>query len=473
MFALKKLIPQSLAWRLVLVLSFGILGSQVLSLAIYSRDRVEANFLLGGQHLVERSANAVNLLEAIAPELRPQLLASLSQPGFNLELSRQAWQPERELRRFGDKRAETIERYLRSLLAVAPGRELRLWLLNSWRHTDELDDYRPRRDWDRRRNRPGHHWADQRLIIAVQLEGGDWLNINNTLQRPVALWSPQATWSLVLSAAILLGLIVWLLRLILQPLRAFATAATRLGQDYRSEPMQLQGPLEVRRAISAFNDMQRRLRHLIENRMQMLAAVSHDLRTPITSLRLRAELIEAAEERRKSLETLDQMEKMIESILTFARAELATEARRKLDLDALLDSICSDQQDLGADVSYQGQAGVQARCAPVALRRALTNLIENAVKYGGCARVRLSADAAAATLTIEDDGPGIPEGKQRAVFLPFVRLNPERESNSGGGLGLSIAQAIIQAHGGSVELANMEPRGLSVVARLPLRGNSD
>ena len=465
---LRRLWPQSIIWRLVLVLGCGLLGSHVISITIYSRERIEGNLLLGSQQLIERSVNIVGLLEDVHPELWQQLVASSQQPGYRLGLAPQPWSSVRDDKSWQHWRVRLLREYLEDAIEDADdaagrddyqrGQYIGLFGGGDGRWSE------PRRD-ERRDHRRKHHrdFFDYWLRISIQLDNGTWLNVSSNLMRPPRIWSDGALGALGLMALVVLALIIWLLRMLLQPLQAFANAATELGRDYRAPPMRVQGPREVQRSIVAFNDMQVRLRQLIEDRLKMLAAVSHDLRTPITSLRLRAELIEDSEEKRKNLATLDQMEKMIESILTFAKSELATEARRVVDLSALLESIASDKQDLGMAVQFSGEHGVKLSCAPMAMQRALTNLIDNAVKYGGCARLSLREQAGKISLSIEDDGPGIPEAKHAEVFLPFARLSREREVDSGGGLGLSIAQTIIQAHGGSIKLKNLPQGGLRVL----------
>ena len=467
---LRRLWPQSIIWRLVLVLGCGLLGSHVISITIYSRDRIEGNLLLGSQQLIERSVNIVGLLEEVNPELWQQLVASSQQPGYRLGLAPQPWSATRSDRSWQHWRMRLLREYLEDTIEdadEAAGRDdyQRGQYIGLFDGGDQRWSESRRGERRDRRRKHQRDFFDYWLRISIQLDNGTWLNVSSNLMRPPRIWSDGALGALALMALVVLALIIWLLRMLLQPLQAFANAATELGRDYRAPPMRVQGPREVQRSIVAFNDMQVRLRQLIEDRLKMLAAVSHDLRTPITSLRLRAELIEDSEEKRKNLATLDQMEKMIESILTFAKSELATEVRRVVDLSALLESIASDKQDLGMVVQFSGEHGVKLSCAPMAMQRALTNLIDNAVKYGGCARLSLREQAGKISLSIEDDGPGIPEAKHAEVFLPFARLSREREVDSGGGLGLSIAQTIIQAHGGSIKLNNRTQGGLQVLVQ--------
>jgi signal transduction histidine kinase len=221
-------------------------------------------------------------------------------------------------------------------------------------------------------------------------------------------------------------------------------------------------------AAGAFNDMQAALRRLVANRTQMLAALSHDLRTPLTSLRLRAEAVEAGDERDKMLATIAEMNAMIEATLAFARDEAAAEPRRRTDLSALVQSVVDDFADAGAAASMAPAPPVVAECQPAGLKRALRNLVENAVKYGMAARVAIAADGEEVAISVDDDGPGIPEAELVRVFEPFYRLEGSRSRETGGiGLGLAIAAAVAAAHGGAITLANRREGGLRATLRLP------
>ena len=203
----------------------------------------------------------------------------------------------------------------------------------------------------------------------------------------------------------------------------------------------------------------------------MLAAISHDLRTPITTLRLRAEFIEDPETRDKILETLDEMQQMTEATLAFLREDAAREDSRQVDLAALIQSLCDDLADAGREVAFAGAGRTPLVCRPVALKRALANLIENAVAYGARARVALEEGAAELRIVIDDDGPGIPPDRMEAVFEPFVRLEESRSRETGGvGLGLAIARSIARGHGGDVTLENRPEGGLRAILRLPKAG---
>jgi len=215
--------------------------------------------------------------------------------------------------------------------------------------------------------------------------------------------------------------------------------------------------------------MQERLSRFIADRTRLLAALGHDLRTPITSLRLRAELLDDEEAKQRIVETLDEMQRMVESTLAFAREEAQAEPVRETDLAALVEGTVEDLSELGLEVRLVASEPVVARIRSAAVRRALRNLIENAVRYGKRARVGLVREGEEAVVRVDDDGPGIPVDKLEEVFEPFVRLDPSRSSETGGvGLGLAIARGIARAHGGEVSLVNRPEGGLRACLRLPL-----
>ncbi len=233
-------------------------------------------------------------------------------------------------------------------------------------------------------------------------------------------------------------------------------------------PLPETGPREVRRMTAAFNRMQDRLARFIADRTRMLAAIGHDLRTPITSLKIRAELLDDEEARGKMVATLDDMQRMTEATLAFAREDATAEPARSVDLQALVESLADDLAGMGEDVTFTGDGRLPYTCRPTALRRAICNSIENAVRYGKRARVALAGTPNGPEITIDDDGAGIPPDKIEEVYKPFVRLETSRSRETGGaGLGLSIARSIILAHGGELNLSNRKEGGLHVEVRLP------
>jgi signal transduction histidine kinase len=271
-----------------------------------------------------------------------------------------------------------------------------------------------------------------------------------------------------LMAIIILAVSVWVVRRVTAPLASLSTAAERLGNDLNALPMPETGTIETRQASRAFNTMQARLRSLIENRTRMLAAISHDLRTPLTLLRLRAENVENATEREKMLATIAEMDAMVTTTLAFARDEATAETRRPTDITALVQSIVDDMADTGLPVRMESADPIVYDCRPTALKRALRNLIDNAVKYGKKASVAIKPTAKSIEITIDDEGPGIPEQELSRVFEPFYRVEKSRSPETGGvGMGLAIALSAMQAHGGELILSNRSAGGLRASIVLP------
>jgi signal transduction histidine kinase len=253
-----------------------------------------------------------------------------------------------------------------------------------------------------------------------------------------------------------------------RPLKQLAQAAKDLGQDINRAPLALAGASEIRQASAAFNAMQARIRQYIFQRTQMLAAITHDLQTPLTRMRLRLEKVGDQELRERLIGDLSAMQQMVREGLDLARSMDTTETMQMLDLDSLLDSVCADAADANQDVTLAGRANLAMLGRPLDLRRCLVNLIDNAVKYGQQARVMVDRAGGAARIRIRDDGPGIAGRELAKVFDPFYRVEGSRSRESGGtGLGLTIARNIAEQHGGTITLANHPDGGLEATLMLP------
>lgn len=307
--------------------------------------------------------------------------------------------------------------------------------------------------------------------LSFQMANGQWLNIHG--HNPAHPAVRIGVWLAGVSFFFLLiFLCLWPLRHLNWPWAEMVKAVRRFGIDMDAPPLAVTGPREVQLVARAFNEMQARIRRLVHDRTQMLAAISHDLRTPITRLQLRAEQIEDHELYEKTVTDLTEMEKMISSILAFARHSNSKEPMERFDLDALLEVLCNDLQDVGQPVNYQSaETRISYFGRSIALKRAFSNLIENAVYYGHKAEVCLKIiNAESLQVIIEDEGPGIPEDQMEEVFAPFYRLDGARSSKqSGAGLGMATALDIIRAHGGEISLYNKSTGGLRVVIELPTR----
>ena len=302
--------------------------------------------------------------------------------------------------------------------------------------------------------------------VAWRQPDGSWLVSQpqpvfpNPWQLRILLW-------FVLSALALVPVAYLFARRLSAPISAFAGAAERLGRDPGAPPLKILGPAEIERAAAAFNEMQNRLRRYVEDRTAMVGAVAHDLRTPLTRLRFR---VESAPEpiRAKMAADIDQMDAMISSALAFVRDATRPAQRSRLELVSLVESIADEMSETGLEVSAETSAPVVVEGDPVALRRLVTNLLDNAVKFGDRARARVYADAGSAVIEVDDDGPGVPIEERERVFEPFRRGEPSRSRETGGaGLGLAVVRSIARAHGGDAELDNRPEGGLRARAHLP------
>ena len=329
---------------------------------------------------------------------------------------------------------------------------------------------------------PAHAWPLSRpakflyldeaygMGLSAQLDGGGWLNSAYAKPTGNSFWTNQSVVSLAVTAVMLSVFGIIVARGIARPMRRLAVAAEALGRGESVAPLPEAGPDDIRNTAEAFNRMQERLQRFVEDRTRMLAAIGHDLRTPLTTLRLRAEFVADAEEREKMLATIAEVQKMTEATLAFAREEATAEGTRAVDLPALVESLCDDLAELGRDVTFIEGPKISYRCRPDALRRAVRNLVENAVRYGERARVHVARAGDGVEIVIEDDGPGIPDGAAEQVFAPFFRIENSRNPETGGvGLGLSIARTIVRHHGGDIALAN-QPKGLRATISLPRVG---
>ena len=306
------------------------------------------------------------------------------------------------------------------------------------------------------------------VLMQVRLDDGSSIVIHaRRVPKPVSSW---VGWTL-LGELLVLALCAWqAMRWVTRPLADLATAADELGPDLRGVLLDEGGPAEVSRASRAFNAMQQRIAGYMDERVEILAAISHDLQTPITRMRLRTDLMDETPERDKLRQDLHSMQVLVKEGLTYARTlHGESEVPCLLDIDALLESLASDYQDTGQQVTLDGQANAPLLTRPHALRRILTNLIDNALKFGDRARLEVSLSARQLTIAVIDAGAGIPPDQLDAVLKPFYRVEGSRNRTTGGtGLGLAIAHQLAVAMGAELSLRNHEEGGLEAKLALPL-----
>jgi signal transduction histidine kinase len=303
--------------------------------------------------------------------------------------------------------------------------------------------------------------------VAIR-DGDGWLLVEPADQRLFATRERQFLLLFLLSAGAMLPIAWMFARRLAQPFEQFADAAEALGRDPRAPPPQVRGPAEVERASDAFRQMQQRLQAYVTDRTQMLGAIAHDLRTPLTRLAFRLESLDEADRVRLRADVAE-MEAMVQSTLGLARADSQPVQRQRLELGSLVEKAAEDLAVTGRKVSAEALDRLVVDGDPVGLRRLFTNLLDNGESYGRQAHARAWRDGAMAVVDVLDEGPGLPAGEEEKVFEPFYRLERSRSRGTGGtGLGLSVARSIARLHGGDVVLSNRPGKGLRARVTLPI-----
>ncbi len=464
---MRRFLPDSIVdWLMVIVVT-GICASQLATTLFHNINRNQTITALEDVRAAERIASIVSFLENTAPILRGGVATAISRSSLYVAVSDrsavgEATPPDRRCARLRDVvKARLLDIHWRQVrVNYAPqAQDNASWFRRIW---PEFWD----NDQDRTAQILSRQSADRRFRVAIQLIDGNWLNFDVAAvsSLPVASW--DVILSIVLTVAVAIALSLFPVYRLTRPLARFTQAAEAIGRGNLESPVPETGSIEVRRAAHAFNEMQARLRRLVEGRTQMIAAISHDLRTPITRLRLRAEFVEDQEAQRRMLADLDEMEAMIRSTLAFAREDNDREPAVQLDLAQLLHEIVADMP--GAALAPMPEGNYLLSGRPLALRRCFSNLVDNAVKYGNQADLTIQTKPNQLVVTIEDRGAGIPADRRELVFRPFYRLEASRNRDGGGtGLGLAIVQSIVLAHGGEISLGDRPGGGLLVTVRLP------
>ncbi|OIN08534.1 ATP-binding protein [Oceanisphaera psychrotolerans] len=449
----------SLTGQVIVVALFALVLIQLVGVQIYRMEREETLGMVNSRFTLQRLIAVTRLLNQSPPALHDEILRASRSETLLLTVTDTRPQP--------GERSANFERIIRNKLDYPDQRDIHI----SIESRQGLRDWPPRereRERDRRRHPHPPPRSDIRLHGVIELADGHWLSFTSLTDRDIPAWSAKAILSFVVLAALLAGMMIWLLQRTTRPLKELARQAERLGRGDKLEPLTESGPSEIREMLSAFNRMQDRLDRFVSDRTRMLAAISHDLRTPITTLQLRCEFLPEGEDKQKLQQGLKRMEQMLNATLQFAREDGLAEPVRNLDLPSLLQSLCDDLQDNGHEISLEEQDAIIYRGRPTALRRALQNLLENGVKYGGKVEVRLLAEPKRVRVLIRDFGPGIPQEQLEEVFKPFTRLDPARNQEDGSiGLGLAIARTLIHQHGGELTLENHPQGGLLVQVLLP------
>lgn len=433
-----RLLPRSLYGRLVLVMTAGLLTAQLISVTLHLVERQRTVARSASEEIAERIAAVYRAVDSQAGGERAHLALLLTAADLAASIEPAA------------TRLATPANESAAFMAILR-RALRPDILIEARSTPQ----------------PGVLALDLRL----KLSDGNWLHMRGAAPPHMFAWPTHLFASLAVMLLSLSCLSWFAVRAVTRPLGELARAASGLGEDIKRAPLAETGPAEVAAAAREFNLMQARLRASIDERARFMAAVSHDLKTPITRLHLRAEMLEDTPVREKFVADLTEMENLVNSALGFLRGESVDEALRAVDVNALVESVVDDFVEAGASVMIETEVGIRLDARPHGLRRGLSNLIDNALKYGvDQVSVAIEAGPGQVDIVIRDRGPGLPPEEIGKVMEPFYRVESSRNRETGGsGLGLAIARQIARAHGGELTLANRQEGGLEARLRLSRR----
>ncbi len=449
-----RVFPRSLFGRIVLILAGGFLTVQLITTAIAISDRNALVFRSGATQAATRIGDVVRTMTAASPEERTRIMHAVSNDTLKVTYGKPA----------GSDAASGEDSELMNAardalaLALQPGIGFKV--------IDARPVYLNADSWYAREfgERPG-----VRMFSTVLLNDGVWITVDSIEPARTTHWVTRMFRNLAIVDGVMVILCFFAVRLVTRPLSVLASAAEDLGRNIDRPPLPEHGANELVRASRALNVMQDRLKRYVDTRVKVLAAMSHDLKTPITRMRLRAEMLDDAHIKAKFVKDLDELQQMVGSTLDYMRG-LAEggEAMQPIDVSALISSLKEDAEEAGHTVTLSGDARTPVMGRAQALKRCLQNLIDNALAYGRRADITLRDEGGALNIAITDDGPGIPEADIERVFEPFYRVEGSRNRNTGGsGLGLSIARNIAQSHGGSVRLRNLARGGLEATLRIP------
>lgn len=455
----------SLRVQLVLLVVAALAVAQAISLWLFVDERSLAVRAALGFEAAGRAANVAALLEEAPPRLHPAILKAADSPLVRFELAEAPSVDHADHAGGGD-----VESRIRGLLGGDETRQILVELHEVERAPSPVAQLSPHAGPQQGHLMGGPHSTIE-MKLSIALASGDWLNVGTRFERPPLQWPWTSLASFAITAAVLLIATFWfLMSQITRPLLRLSRAAEQLGRGDAPGPLGLHGPREVRGLTRSFNRMQERISRFVADRTQLLAALGHDLRSPLTAMRIRAEMVEDEETRTSLVASVEEMREMVEATLSFARGAAISEPSKPIDLEQFLQNL---QSRMVEDFSLVESGPLLLRMRPKAMRRALRNLIENALRYGGEATVSYNRGARHAEICIADRGPGIPADQLQQVFEPFVRLETSRSHDTGGiGLGLSIARSIVRAQGGEVTLSNRAEGGLLVTVSLPLEAPS-
>ncbi|WP_022939831.1 ATP-binding protein [Psychromonas hadalis] len=459
-----KLLPKSLVGQISLIMLLGLLLVLSISMQLYSDERQRALNFVSTDSTLERVSSLINILNKTPFELHNEIINASQGMGFYLSLDTRPIVNKKEPSR--------LSRKLTTLLEGIEIEDIRI-VSASIKRSDRKNEIKHRhmsmRDRMKKRSR-----YNLKLTGSILLTDRHWLNFSSAIDDEITHLPMKTIFLVLLFTLLILMTMAWTVKRALKPIETLAEAARKVGSERDFKNIPEQGPSEVIPAICAFNQMQSNLSTFIDDRSKMLAAISHDLRTPITSLRLRLEFIESGEDQKRMLETVNQMEKMLKATLDFAKDDAHKEQKQEIEVISLLTTICDDYFDRGINIQLMGVDKLVFRLWPVAFRRVIENLINNSIAYGqdesGEVAIVIEAlqENGSLLINIIDGGQGIKASQFSEVIKPFVRLDKARDTqDSSVGLGLAISHSIVQAHAGEMSFSNVVTGGFKVQLWLP------
>jgi signal transduction histidine kinase len=452
---------RSLRVQLVLLIIIALGIAQFVSLWLFADERSLAIRAALGFEAAGRAANVARLIEEAPADLRPSIIRAANSPLVRFDLGTKPL-----VQHSDHSDGGLVETRVRALLNDSYSRDIRVELHQIQGAILPLPNL-------------SHEMTEMHLAmmrgelsaiemnLSISIAGGQWLNVSTRFERPPIQWPLYSMLTFGLTAMALLVAVSWFVMTgLLGPLRRLAGASERLGRGEDIDALPERGPQEVRELTAGFNRMQDRLTRFVADRTRVLAALGHDLRSPLTAMRVHSEMVEEDETRESLVATVEEMQSMVEATLTFAKGLSGNEPMQDVDLQSFLEAL---RGDMVVPFVLSDGPEVTVRLRPNAIRRALRNVIENAVRYGGSATLGWISAEGEIEISVTDRGPGIPTAELERIFDPFFRLEESRSLETGGhGLGLSIARSILRAQGGEISLANHPDGGLIATIRLPV-----
>ena len=444
-----RLLPRSLAGQMAVLIGAALLLAQLVSFAYLLVERQQfTRAVIDTPAITRFTSTAADAVQA-APDFQSLVLSDASRRGAQYAFAKApvVGPPL-------DRRSDTEERLRQSLVSASvAARDVRA----------AIDPSPP----ERRRQGPRRRHG-QSMLLSTQLADGRWLNGRLSVPAPPPLITPELAVGTLLLYLFVLAAALLIATRIARPLRRLTSAAEAFRGSNEPVVVEPTGPSDLRDAILAFNAMNTRLVKLLEEKDRTLGAIGHDLRTPLTSLRIRAETVDPPEESERMIATIEEMTATLEDILVLARSGRSREPLERTDVTALAATLAEDYRQLGSDITFTADGPHTLEIQPNLLRRAIRNLVDNAVKYGGGAEIDVRGAQGEVRIAVLDRGPGLPPDEMARITGAFYRAEPSRNRETGGaGLGLAITEAIVDAHGGKLSFANREGGGLAATITLP------